>query len=214
MDPLKEVINSRGKGNVLTTLVIVAIAVVFVYFLISHVFVVNFALGFDLSENNVGYGIAGAKETTISDGWPSRRYNYDYVKLYGTYKHPLSTNWYLDVEPAIGYHRAWGDGEDRTGVSIEINGWFCYDFVKFTRTNKLYFGAGVGALTMIPSSKQPEMGNSGAYGLFGGRLGYKHKVSDIIVDVSVGLEHFSDALQNHDAGRNFTTLKISFTPFK
>jgi hypothetical protein len=162
--------------------------------------------------NDAGFGITGATEGNLSSGWPSKEYDYAYGKVFAVFEEPLSKNWYIDIEPGIGIHRAWNDREDKYGVSLGVDLWFCYNLWQINKDNNLYTAIGGGFMGMLPSGGQPELSNSGVLGMFGGRVGYRHKVekSRLLVDLSLGAEHFSDPFHDDDAGRNFFTCVIGF----
>lgn len=163
--------------------------------------------------DSVGYGISVGGEANFLQGWQSKEYDYGYVKVFGVFEKELLKNWFVDIEPGIGIHRAWNDTESVDGMSIGADSWFGYNVLRIGKNSSIYTALGVGLLTMLPADGQPELSASGVLGMFGGRIGYRHKMEKrrLLVDVSMGLEHFSDPFNGDDAGRNFGTLAVSLS---
>jgi hypothetical protein len=157
----------------------------------------------------IGLGFTIAKEANML-GWQSENYEYEYVKAFIAFNKELSTNWWVSIEPGVGFHRAWNGKEDKYGMSIGADGWFNYNLWNISKNNTLYMGPGVGTMTIFPWNDQPELSDSGIFCMFGGRIGNLYKGKSFMMDVSISAEHFSDPFHTDDAGRNFVMFKLTF----
>jgi len=149
---------------------------------------------------SIGFGLSYGNETSMSDGWDSKEFNYFLAKITFPIEHRIKkTNFRTSFEPAIGFHRAWNDELTRDGVSLGLELWLNYDIIIKKDVSFLFIAGGGGFSTLLPNSDQPELANSGVLGMFGARAGYRHRMNEkFCLEFMFGVEHCSDPFKNGD----------------
>lgn len=161
----------------------------------------------DLNPDYMGVSAWIGEEFTFSTRMSSDSHDYNWRSAIMTFGKYLPNKKYrVNVEPAIGVHKAWGEYTKR-GISIELKLWLLRDFkIPYVPTGNFYLGIGGGLLHLSPKNDQPEIANSGLLGTIACCAGLKYplpKLKNYSLIVEGRVDHISDALRKCDGGRNY-----------
>lgn len=161
----------------------------------------------------MGCAFAGSNHQgmEVSHGGPDRlgdsNYDFSYSSISVFNKHTINENWNLNLHGTFGYLR-WDSSDyrsDEDTFAIEAQ---LIIYRKLYKNLSLGFGGGFSTLT--DPKNLPDLGNSGLYGTFTGRLNLKVNKN---YGIEASADHISDAFQecdDGDSGKDFLTLKIYY----
>jgi len=155
-------------------------------------------MGFILSSGNFSQSAMGDNDINYNFTW-------DRIGLFNHYN--LNTNWTANWENKFGFMKWWSQ-EGHHNVNANS---FTSDIAIYRHVyKKIYLGGSAGFSTIFDPNGLPNLGNSGLYGTFSGRVKYQATKDFGIV---LSLDHISDAFQDAedgDGGKNVISISFCF----